>query len=157
MELDQTNAEILRDFSDPRFQRRGLGLLITGPSKEKRSEMAELAQSLIDGPDRSVISVTVFEFIAGYHFGLSQRLRSDDILLIKDLGELSKAELDALDVIKPLWNPTWLLETILDQRAAWNRLTLITTEYELAELEAQFSDRLVSLVGSVGFSLRIED
>jgi hypothetical protein len=158
MELEQTNAEILREFSDPHFQQKGLGILITGTSMEKRSAIAELAleQSLLYRPDRSVISGTLFELIARYGLGLYRRLSNADILLIKDLGELSKAQLDAVDVLIPGFDPTRLLEVVLDGRSGWyHRLTMITTEYERAELDAQFSERLTSLVGSVGFSIRV--
>ena len=155
MEPELTNTEIMEHLSDPRYQDRGVGLLITGGSRDERSTMANTLLRQFVEAGRDCLSLTPFEVAAANHFGQRDRLCHVDVLLINDLGELSQAEQDALDVIKPIFSVTGILETILDQR--WHNVTtLVTTEHELAELETLFSPRLASLVGAVGFSIRLD-
>jgi hypothetical protein len=164
MEPELTNAEILQILGHSVYRAFLCALLITGPSKEERSKMADIAvaQAMQDRPrpshrpPPSRISVTLFELVGGFHFGLSERLRLDDVLLITELGELSKAERDAVDVINPIFSVAGILKYILQERHRYGRATLITTEHELTELEALFSPEVA--IPSDGFvlSLRAE-
>jgi hypothetical protein len=151
-----TNADIMERVSRFAFQRLGVGLLITGPSRDERSKMANMVLRQFVDAGHPCLSLTPFELVAAYHFGQSDRLCRVDVLLINDLGALSQAEQDAIDIIKPTFSVTGIIETILDQRHANAATTLVTTEHELPELETQFSPRLASLVGAVGFSIQLD-
>jgi hypothetical protein len=151
-----THAEIIECLSNPRYQERGVGLLIIGSSRDERSTMAETVLRQRREAGHCCLSLTPFEVVAAYHFGQSDRLRREDVLLIKDLGELSQAERDAIDVIKPILPVTAILVDVLESRWGWDRTTLVTTEYEIPKLETQFSPKLASLAGNVGFSIRLD-
>jgi len=150
------NAEIIERLTDSAFQERGVGLLITGGPRDERSKMASMVLREFVNAGHNCLAVTPFELAAAYHFGQSHRLRGGDVLLIKDLGRLSQAEKDAIEVIQPCFGVTGILETILDQRRGNAATTLITTEHDLQELAAQFSPRLANLVGAVGFSIQLD-
>ena len=156
MVSELTNTEVMECLSDPKYQERGVGLLITGGSPDERSTMANTVLRQREEAGHFCLSLTPFEVAAAYHFGQSDRLRRGDVLLINDLGELSQAEQDVIDVIDPIFTVTGNLEHILDQRHANEVTTLVSTEHELPELAAQFSPRLASLVGAVGFSIRLD-
>lgn len=149
-------AEVMKCLGDPRYQERGIGLVITGPSRDQRSRIADvvLRQRIEAGHD--CLSLTPFEVVAANRFGQGDRLSSVEVLLINDLGELSEAEQAALDVIKPIFSVAATLENILDRRYGNEVTTLVTTEYELPELAVQFSPRLTSLISGVGFSIRLD-
>jgi hypothetical protein len=151
-----TNAEILQKFRDPAYREDGFGLLITGGSRDERSKIANMVLGQFMEAGRSHLSLTPFEVVAAKHFGQREALVRRDVLLINELGELSQAEQTAIDVIDPIFSVTYTLESILDRRNHHKVSTLVTTEHELAELEAQFSPRLASLVGGVGFSIRLD-
>ncbi len=80
------NADIIEHLSDSAFQKRGIGLLITGPSRDERSTMANTVLVQFEDAGRSYLSLTPFEVVAAHHFGQSHRLCFVDVLLIKDQG-----------------------------------------------------------------------
>jgi hypothetical protein len=156
MEPKLTNAEVLEQLSNPRFQQRGIGLLITGGSRDERSTTADTVLRQFMEAGRSYLSLTPFEVVAANHFGQREQLVRRDVLLINELGALSQAEEAAIEVIDPIFTVTSTLESILDRRFNNERTTVVTTEYELSELEAQFSSRLADLVGATGVSIRVD-
>ena len=103
MVRDLTNIDVMERLSDPNFQKRGVGLLITGSSRDERSRMANTVLGHFTGAGRDYLSLSAFEVAAAYHFGQGDRLCRVGVLLINDLGALSQAEQDAIDVINPNW------------------------------------------------------
>ncbi len=148
------NIDYMDYLSNPEYERRGIGLLITGQSRDERSTMASMVLHHFAQAGRDCLSLRAFEVAAGFHFGQGDRLRRVDVLLINDLGELSQDEQTAINVIGPVLSVTAIIEHILDQRDANERATLVTTRHELPELASLFSARLASLLGGVGFSVR---
>ena len=142
-------------LSNPGFQREGLGLLITGSSRAERSATADNVMGHLEEAGHSCLSLTAFEIAAAYHFGQHQRLLRVDVLLINELGELSQAEQDAIDVINPIFSVTAILEIVLQERVADSKTTIVTTEYELSELECQFGPRLPSFLSEAGVTVRL--
>ena len=151
-----TDTEVIAWFSNPDYQRRGIGLLITGGSRHERSAIANTILRQREEAGQSCLSLTPFEVVAAHHFGQTNRLRREDVVLINDLGELSQAEQVAVDVIKPVFDVAWTMEYILQQRCGHGRTTLVTTEHDLSELETMFSERLAYQLRYMGFSIRLD-
>ncbi|OBA64709.1 hypothetical protein A5647_24880 [Mycobacterium sp. 1100029.7] len=156
MSRELTTAEIVERVATPAFYDRGVGALITGPSREGRSTISKRVQHQYFERGYDCLSVTLFELVGGFHFGQSEQLCSRPALFINDLGSLSQAEQNAIDLMRPCLSVTAILEAVLDSRLQWERPTLVTTEHELPKLAALFSPRFASLVGAVGFSIELD-
>jgi hypothetical protein len=151
-----TNTEVIAWFSNPDNQMRGIGLLITGGSRDERSAIANTILRQREEAGQSCLSLTPFEVVAAHHFGQTDRLRREGVVLINDLGELSQAEQVAIDVIKPVFDVAGTIEYILQQRYSAGRTTLVTTEHDLSQLETIFDERLAYRLRYIGFSIRPE-
>ncbi len=156
MTVELNDNDFMEYLSNSEYARSGIGLLITGQSRDERSAMASMALSHLTQAGRDCLSVKLFDLVAGFHFGQFGRLRRVGVLLINDLGELSQDEQTAINVLGPAWSVTAIIETILDQRHANGRATLVTTRHELPELASLFSARLASLLSGVGISVRAD-
>jgi hypothetical protein len=62
-----TNTKVMEWLSNPEYQRRGIGLLITGGSRDERSAMANTVLGQIVEEGRSWLSMTPFEIVAASH------------------------------------------------------------------------------------------
>jgi hypothetical protein len=142
---------------DSVLEKRGLGLLITGPSRDERLTLANIVIDHV-ARRRCAVSVAASELVAARHHGWFERefLVAHDVMLINDLGALSQGEEAAIDVMDPTFTVTSTLEHILDQGQRLGVSTLVSTQYELAELETQFGPRLAGLVEALGFSIRLD-
>jgi hypothetical protein len=147
---------ILNEYvSNPEFPRRGFGLLITGHSRDARSEIANAVLGHFAEGGGSFLSMSSPEVVAAANSGQMRWLCRIALLVINDLDVVSEAELDAMGIIQPLFNVTRTLEGILDGRHRNGVPTLITTRHERPALSRIFSQRLASLIGAVGFSIKI--
>lgn len=142
---------------DSILEKRGLGLLITGPSWDERSTLANIVMDHV-AKRRCAVYLTPSDLVAASHYGPLEDdfLITHDVMLINDLGALSQGDEAAIDVMDPTFTVTSTLEHILDQRQKHGVSTLVTTQYELAELETQFSPRLAGLLEASGFSTRLD-
>ena len=78
--------------------------------------------------------MTPFEIVAASHLCRNGWLSRVEVLLINELGELSQAEQDAIQVIEAIFTVTRDLEGAWSLRVENEVSTLVTTEYELPEL-----------------------
>jgi hypothetical protein len=125
-----TNTEVMERLSDPRFQGRGIGLLITGGSRDERSTTANTVLRQFVEEGRSWLSMTPFEIVAASYLCRNGWLSRVEVLLISELGELSQAEQDAIQVIDAIFTVTRDLELLWSLRVENGVSTLVTAEYE---------------------------
>jgi hypothetical protein len=125
-----TNTKVMEWFSKPEYQRRGIGLLITGGSRDERSTTANTVLNQFVGEGRSWLSMTPFEIVAASYLCRNGWLSRVEVLLISELGELSQAEQDAIQVIDAIFTVTRDLELLWSLRVESGVSTLVTAEYE---------------------------
>jgi hypothetical protein len=129
-----SNTKVMEWLGNPEYPKRGIGLLITGGSRDERAAIANtvLRQSVEER--RSWLSMTPFEIVAASHLCRNGWLSRVGVLLINELGELSQAEQDAIQVIDAIFTVTRDLERAWSLQAENGVSTVVTTEYELPEL-----------------------
>ena len=125
-----SNTKVMEWLSNPEYQRRGIGLLITGGSRDERSAMASTVLRQFVEEGRPWLSMTPFEIVAASHLCRNGWLSRVEVLQISELGELSQAEQDAIQVIDAIFNLTRDLELLWSLRAENGVSTLVTAEYE---------------------------
>jgi hypothetical protein len=125
-----TNTKVMEWLSNPQYQRRGIGLLISGGSRDERSTTANTVLNQFVEEGRSWLSMTPFEIVAASNLCRNGWLSRVEVLLISELGALSQAEQDAIVVIDAIFTATRDLELLWSLRAENGVSTLVTADYE---------------------------